>query len=211
MSCGVGRRRGLDPELLWLWCTLAVLIRSLAWDPPYAVGVALKSKKKKKKEIYSPSSIWNNSRIFFALQLLVNNKIISLDLPVAEVYKKVWCTTNEVGAGFPAWGCGLTCRPELGSALVRHRWPSTQQHCRSLASPVGVCVERTRHSDHLVKHLTGEGGRAPGEEGFLAAQPSVAASEQAPRGDGLYPLCVGTSRLRWISASVGLLAFQNIF
>lgn len=29
-------------------------------------------------------------------QLLVNNKIISLDLSVAEVYKKVWCPTNEV-------------------------------------------------------------------------------------------------------------------
>lgn len=40
--------------------------------------------------------IWNNSLIFFSVQLLVNNKIISLDLPVAEVYKKVWCTTNEV-------------------------------------------------------------------------------------------------------------------
>lgn len=32
----------------------------------------------------------------FCFQLLVNNKIISLDLPVAEVYKKVWCPTNEV-------------------------------------------------------------------------------------------------------------------
>lgn len=32
--------------------------------------------------------------VFF--QLLVNNKIISLDLSVAEVYKKVWCPTNEV-------------------------------------------------------------------------------------------------------------------
>ncbi|XP_063293132.1 E3 ubiquitin-protein ligase UBR4 isoform X8 [Pelobates fuscus] len=29
------------------------------------------------------------------MELLVNNKIIHLDLPVAEVYKKVWCPTNE--------------------------------------------------------------------------------------------------------------------
>ncbi|KAF7239331.1 E3 ubiquitin-protein ligase UBR4 [Varanus komodoensis] len=29
------------------------------------------------------------------MELLVNNKIISLDLPVAEVYRKVWCPTNE--------------------------------------------------------------------------------------------------------------------
>ena len=51
MGCGVGGRRSLDLVLLWLWCTLAAvaLIRGLAWEPPYAVGVALKEKKKKKK------------------------------------------------------------------------------------------------------------------------------------------------------------------
>ena len=50
MRCGVGRRLGLDPALLWLWCRLAgiALIGPLAWEPPYAVGVALKKSKKKK-------------------------------------------------------------------------------------------------------------------------------------------------------------------
>ena len=54
MSCGVGHKRGLDPTLLWLWHRLAVttLIRPLAWEPPYAAGAALKSKKKKKKDVY---------------------------------------------------------------------------------------------------------------------------------------------------------------
>lgn len=47
---------------------------------------------------------WNNSLVSSAVQLLVNNKIISLDLPVAEVYKKVWCTTNEVCACFLGGG-----------------------------------------------------------------------------------------------------------
>ena len=44
MSCGVGCRRGSDPSLLWLWRRLAATapIRPLAWEPPYAVGVALK-------------------------------------------------------------------------------------------------------------------------------------------------------------------------
>ena len=44
MSCGVGHRRGMDPELLWLWYRLAAaaLIGPLAWEPPYASGVALK-------------------------------------------------------------------------------------------------------------------------------------------------------------------------
>ena len=49
MSCGVGRRHSLDLMLLWLWHRLATIapIRPLAWEPPYAVGVALESKKKK--------------------------------------------------------------------------------------------------------------------------------------------------------------------
>ena len=52
MSCGVGCRRVSDPALLWLWCRPAVvaLIRSLAWEPLYAMGVALKIKKIKKKK-----------------------------------------------------------------------------------------------------------------------------------------------------------------
>ena len=43
MSCGVGHRRGLDPMLLWLWHGLVAtaLTGPLAWEPPYAVGVAL--------------------------------------------------------------------------------------------------------------------------------------------------------------------------
>ena len=39
-----------DPELLWLWCRLVATapIRPLAWEPPYAVGVALKRQKDNK-------------------------------------------------------------------------------------------------------------------------------------------------------------------
>ena len=48
MNCGVDHRCGLDPVLLWLWCRLmaAALIPPLAWELPYAVGVALKRPKK---------------------------------------------------------------------------------------------------------------------------------------------------------------------
>ena len=44
MSCGVGRKRGSDLMLLWLWCRLAATasIRLLAWEPPYAKDEALK-------------------------------------------------------------------------------------------------------------------------------------------------------------------------
>ena len=50
MCCGVGRRLGLDPELLWLWRRLAdvALIQPLAWELPYAVDTALKRQKEKK-------------------------------------------------------------------------------------------------------------------------------------------------------------------
>ena len=53
MSCGVGCRCGSDHVFLWLWSRLAavVSIRLLTWEPLYAMGVALKSKKIKNKKI----------------------------------------------------------------------------------------------------------------------------------------------------------------
>ena len=50
MSCGVVRRHGSDLALLWLWCrpVATALIRPLAWEPPYATGVALRRTKDKK-------------------------------------------------------------------------------------------------------------------------------------------------------------------
>ena len=50
VSCGVGHRHILDLELLWLWCRMAAPapIQPLAWEPPYAAGVALKTKKQNK-------------------------------------------------------------------------------------------------------------------------------------------------------------------
>ena len=44
VSCGVGRRWGSDPALLWLWRRLAATapVRLLSWEPPYAAAAALK-------------------------------------------------------------------------------------------------------------------------------------------------------------------------
>ena len=52
MSCGVGHRGGWDLVLLWLWCRLVATapIRPLAWESPYAVGVALEKAKNKTKQ-----------------------------------------------------------------------------------------------------------------------------------------------------------------
>ena len=52
MSCGVGCRRGLDPVLLWCWyrSVATALIRPLAWETPYATGVALEKTKGPKRQ-----------------------------------------------------------------------------------------------------------------------------------------------------------------
>ena len=53
MGCGVRHRRSSDLALLWLWRRLTAVapIRPLAWEPPYAVGAALK-RRRRKKNIY---------------------------------------------------------------------------------------------------------------------------------------------------------------
>ena len=64
VSCGVGRRRGSDPTLLWPWCRLAATapIRLLAWEPPYAAGAAqeMAKRQKKEKKQSSNSRMWDN-------------------------------------------------------------------------------------------------------------------------------------------------------
>ena len=52
MNCDVGYRLGSETILLWLWYrpTATALIRSLAWELPYATEAAKKKKKEKKKE-----------------------------------------------------------------------------------------------------------------------------------------------------------------
>ena len=57
VSYGVGCRRGLELVLLWLWFrpATAAPIGPLAWEPPYAVGVALeKAKRPPPKKRYYP-------------------------------------------------------------------------------------------------------------------------------------------------------------
>ena len=59
MSCGVGRRLGLDPALLWLSRrpVATALIRPLAWERPCAMGAALKKKDKRPKKKKNDQSL----------------------------------------------------------------------------------------------------------------------------------------------------------
>ena len=81
MSCGVGCRHGSDPALLWLWRGLAATapIQPLAWEPPYAMGAALKSKKQKKPQNCEQSFVPPASTASFIL-LSSHNRIIMTDV-----------------------------------------------------------------------------------------------------------------------------------
>ena len=65
VSYGVSCRCGSDPRLLLLWCMLVatVQIRSLAWELLYAMGAALKKKKRSIKTI--------NARVYGANRTLL--------------------------------------------------------------------------------------------------------------------------------------------
>ena len=60
MSCDVGCRHGLDLALLWLWHRPAAVaqIGPLAWEPLYALGVALKGQKTKKLYTYMLGALY---------------------------------------------------------------------------------------------------------------------------------------------------------
>ena len=68
VSCGVSHRRGSDPALLWLWLrpVATALIGPLAWETPYAKGVALKRPQKKK-------STYEDQLYFYALVINIYN------------------------------------------------------------------------------------------------------------------------------------------
>ena len=55
MSCGVGRRCGLNLALLWRRLAATGTIQPLAWEPPYAAGTALKRQTDRQKENYKMS------------------------------------------------------------------------------------------------------------------------------------------------------------
>ena len=54
MSYGVSHRRGFDLVLLWLWHRPGAVapIRPLAWEPPYAMGAALKKRGREEPDLF---------------------------------------------------------------------------------------------------------------------------------------------------------------
>ena len=80
MSCGIGRRRCLDPVLLWLWCRPVAVapIRPLAWEPPYTEGVALERKKKTKNiELAPHGSEWLSLKVYKYFVVMVGVSVVA--------------------------------------------------------------------------------------------------------------------------------------
>ena len=72
MSSGIVSRHGSDLALLWLWCrpAAATSIRPLAWELPYAMGVALKRQKKS----LAPIDIFVHVSLAYVLQFFLYPK-----------------------------------------------------------------------------------------------------------------------------------------
>ena len=92
--CGAGHRRGLDPVLLWLWCRPAVVapIGLLGWEPPYAAGEALKSKKQQKND---------TNELIYKLEIDSQTEKTNLWLPKRKARR----AKKEFGE-FPSWRSG---------------------------------------------------------------------------------------------------------
>ena len=70
-----------DLVLLWLWCRQAAKasIRSLAWEPPYATGAALKKTKKK--------NFFLNENTYLPLNFLFKN--FQIGVPIMAQRKRI--------------------------------------------------------------------------------------------------------------------------
>lgn len=106
VSCGVGGRRGLELVLMWLWCKPAATapIWSLAWEPPYTAGAALKRPKQKTKNKKKKNK--KNKRQMRSKKTKEAGNVcfeFSIERSVCSLVTKVWTAATGWGGG---WGWG---------------------------------------------------------------------------------------------------------
>ena len=107
MSCGAGHRHGSDPVLLWLWCRPAATTPtgSLAWEPPYATGAALKKRPKTEKL----ENMRNGSRLpssVLSLKFSLNNLILRgkhTHTHTERKAKKIWLNPLGMSTFYANW------------------------------------------------------------------------------------------------------------
>ena len=103
MSYGVGHGLSSDPMLMWLWYWPAAvaLIPPLAWELPYAMGVALK----KKKNISLRYFVFIHKIEEFFVCFCFCFLVLLLDLPLWLSGNNVTRTHEDAGStpGFVQW------------------------------------------------------------------------------------------------------------
>ena len=99
VNCGVGRRCGSDPELLWLLCrpVATAPIGPLAWEPPYAAGMALKRQKDKKKKQFAIIFCETNHLGLegFTGCFEITNSIYLMDIGLSKLFISYWVTCGS--------------------------------------------------------------------------------------------------------------------
>ena len=133
MSVGVGHRRRSDLALLWLWHgpVATALTLPLVWEPPYAMGTALKRPKKKKSDRTSRSffgdchvQLWpvllcHTSAVWFAM---VQRKMFSLYVRIHQI-KQTESLTNFL---YYVVSFGVCSKTSVPVALIQFPWKQWQ-------------------------------------------------------------------------------------
>ena len=92
MSCGVGLRCSLDLALLWQRPATTAPIGPLAWEPPYAVGVAPPQKKKKESDCSSSGHYRGMGSIPGPVKWVKGSSVAtdaaSIPVPGTSIYQK---------------------------------------------------------------------------------------------------------------------------
>ena len=150
--------------MLWLWYRLAatVLIQPLAWEPPYAVGVAQRRQKtkKKKKKNWSFSSLQWLSPLFWGWGASQGSGAV-VEFRLAPFPHSLHSLHSQHQHPYPRKGqCGAR---ESGSGLWLQPWsePKTESEVLPLYVPVMptsalfICCSQSEPSlTFTVEHLS---------------------------------------------------------
>ena len=116
MSCGVGCRRSSDLVLLWLWHRLAAtaLIGPLAWEPPYAMVVGLKTHTRTRARTHTHtqkrSSKLFSGGLFFSFFFL-GSCLLHTEVPRLRVQSELQLPAYTTARAMPdlSHACDLHC------------------------------------------------------------------------------------------------------
>ena len=165
MSCRVGRRHGLIPTLLRLWYRPAATapIRPLAWEAPYAVGVALEKTERKKRNYCSKiNSLWYQliPYMLYTVYFIELQQHCWAIQHLYSLYIRTAATRQTLGwaPGLPRCPCVQEAHWQKGNTQVKK---STAQGSRAMEEV------KTAQGERLVQALLSGGQRRPSEWHWL--------------------------------------------